>query len=346
MLRVATVLSAREWESRLVAAARETALIRLVLRAFVPDEVASNASSIDVVVAGSETPWVTPTRVAAWRRLGLKVVGLHPRPDRPAAERLRAGGADVVLADDLDSEAIMREIRLLDAAPPTTAGGVRRIIAVTGVHGAPGVSEVALGLAWNRSGEGTTLLLDADLAAPSLAVRLGLPPRPDLADVVDRTLGTTDPVTDDLLRIGSLVVVPGTLRGAGSTIQPEMAVDVAVGLATAHDVVIDAGRWPQSQPFVQVADGAVVVTGSSPVSIVRLARLVQEWVGPRPDLVVNGVPIGRRADVLSAVRRWSGMEPAAVIPRRRRLTMTAASGGEPDRSLRRRLLGVGGDDGE
>jgi MinD-like ATPase involved in chromosome partitioning or flagellar assembly len=343
MLRVATVLSAREWESRLVAAARDTALLKLVLRAFVPDEVTSHASGIDVVVAGSETPWVTPTRVAAWRRAGLRVVGVHARSDRPGADRLRAGGADLVLFDDLDTESLIREIRILDVVGSDAMERSGRLVAVTGAHGSPGVSEVAVALAWNAAGRGDAVLVDADLAAPSIAVRLGLPPRPDLADVVDRSLGEAVPAIDDTLTVGALRVVPGSMRPDDPGLRPDVVVDVVEGLAADHVVVADCGRWPTAQSLIRAADEAVLVVGPSPISIVRLARVVEEWVGPQPSLVVNGVTRTRRVEVVRAVRRWSGLDPVAVIPWSRRLVSKAVTGGEPSAGLRRRLAGVGAD---
>ncbi|MCH8949176.1 MAG: hypothetical protein IIB87_02225 [Chloroflexi bacterium] len=51
-IRVATVLSAREWEPGLVAHARDTAALRIVLRAYQPSDIETRAEDIDVVVAG------------------------------------------------------------------------------------------------------------------------------------------------------------------------------------------------------------------------------------------------------------------------------------------------------
>lgn len=346
MLRVATVLSAREWEARLVAAARETAMVKLVLRAFVPDEVSNQADSIDVVVAGSETPWVTPTRVASWRRLGLRVVGLHPASDRPAAERLAAGGADLVLCDDLEADLVIREIRLLDAAPIESHQGSGRLIVVTGVHGGSGVTEVALALAWNESGRARTVLVDGNLIAPSIAVRLGLPPRPDLTDVVDEALGSGVPSVEGMPTTGRLVVIPGSMRDGDTGLRPEAVVDVATALAIDSTVVLDAGAWPSSGSMVSEADQAVVVAGGTPTAIVRLARLAEGWIGPRPHLILNEVHGARRLEVVAAVRRWSGLEPAAIVPPSRRLHAAAVSGAEPPSMLRRRLITVGRGDGE
>jgi len=346
MLRVATVLSAREWEARLVASARDSALVKLVLRAFLPDEVTSQADGIDVVVAGAETPWVTATRVAAWRRLGLRVVGLHAPSDRPAAERLEAGGADLVMCDDLDADLIVREIRLLDVESRELEARSGRLIAVTGVPGAPGVTEVAVAIAWNEAGGGQSVLLDGNLAAPSVAVRLGLSPRPDLVDLIDASLGSAVPSIDPFPRLGRLSVVPGALRSRDPGIRSDAVVDVVVALATDHTVVADSGTWPNSGAVLREADAAVVVASGTPTSIVRLARLAEGWTGPTPHLVINGVALSRSADVVAAARRWSGLEPFAVIPRSRRVLSAASTGIAPAGTLRRRLVGVGRSNGD
>lgn len=188
-LRVATVLSAREWEARLVGAARSTAAVRLVVRAFRPDEILERGSEIDVVVVGSEVPWATTARIAAWSRSGLRVVGVHPAGDRPACERLKAGGADLVIPDDLPAEAMLREIRLLEPASSRAAVEFP-LVAVTGPRGAPGRTEVALALAWLMAGHGIVVLADGDLEAPGVAIRMGVPPRPDLTDAVDEVHGS------------------------------------------------------------------------------------------------------------------------------------------------------------
>ena len=39
--------------------------------------------SYDVIIAGAETAWVTPTAIKNWRKRGFGVLGLHPPHDRP-----------------------------------------------------------------------------------------------------------------------------------------------------------------------------------------------------------------------------------------------------------------------
>ncbi len=331
MLRVATVLSAREWEARLVAAARESAAVKLVLRAYLPEEVTRRADSIDVVVAGAETSWVTSTRVAAWRRLGIRVVGVHARADRPAVERLSAGGADLILEDDIDAEQLVREIRLLDPQPSDQSNTRGRVLAVTGIRGGPGRTEVATALAWAAAGKGEASLVDADLAGPAIAVRLGLPPRPDLADCVDVALDGGGDVANAAQTIGRLRVVPGALRPTG--IRPESAVDVTEALALAGTVVVDAGPWTEASAVIASADSVVFVVEASPVGIVRASRIVDTWVGAPPILVLNKVRRHRRDDMIKALRRWSGLEPQVVVPLRMAIRAASTSGSAPHRSL-------------
>ena len=344
MLRVATVLSAREWEARLVAAARDSAAVKLVLRAYLPDEVTRHAEAIDVVVAGTETPWVTPTRIAAWRRLGIRVVGVHPRADRPAAERLSAGGVDLILDETLEADKFVREIRLLDPRERENPSRAGRVIAVTGIRGGPGRTEIATALAWAASGSGATSLVDADLQGPSIAVRLGLPPRPDLADCIDALLDGSGGLVDQVQAIGRLGVVPGAMRSTG--IRPELVTDVIEVLAGAGTVVVDAGPWLDASIIVGSADPVIFVVEASPVGIVRASRIVDAWEGDPPTLILNKVRRHRRDDMVRALRKWSGLEPAAVVPIRAAIRTAATGGSAPHRSLVRAVhhLAVGGPD--
>jgi len=179
-VRVATVLSARDWEPGLVSYARETAELRIVLRAFQPHEIEEHAEDIDVVVAGGEVSWVTPVQIAAWQRTGLGVLGIHPVGDEPAAAMLRSAGVDELLPDTVDVRTIVTAIRFIS---PSTAllerGGTGAVVSVIGARGAPGTTEIALALAWESGRRTPTLLIDLDLTAPSIAIRLGVPPRPD-----------------------------------------------------------------------------------------------------------------------------------------------------------------------
>jgi MinD superfamily P-loop ATPase len=337
--RVATVLSARDWESGLVALARETAEVRMVLRAYRPEEVEEEADRLDVVVAGAETTWVTPARIAAWRRRGLRVVGIFPCGDRPARQRLVAGGADEVLPDDTPPGAVVRAIRLLrPAADPVETPRPAAEVVVTGPPGAPGCTEVALALAWSWADRRHTLLLDLDVEAPCLAVRLGRPPRPDLVDAAEAVHETGALPASAVTGYGPLALLVGSTRRAEGALPPHLIEDVAAAAGCLAEVVVaDAGARPGGDPLVKGADRVVLVADASPIGLVRAARLVAEWAGPQPSLVLNRVRPSQADELVSAARRWLGLEPAALVPYREAVAAAARAARPPARALRRAL---------
>jgi MinD superfamily P-loop ATPase len=337
--RVATVLSAREWESALVALARDTAEVRMVLRAYRPEEVEEEADRLDVVVAGAETTWVTPARIAAWRRRGLRVVGIFPCGDRPARQRLVAAGVDEVLADDTPPGAVVQAIRLLrPSAAPADAPRTAPAVVVTGPPGGPGCTEVALALAWSWAARRRTLLLDLDLEAPCLAVRLGRPPRPDLVDAAEAVHETGALPAAVVTSYGPLALVVGSTRRAEGALPAHLVDDVAAAACCVAELVVaDAGARRPGDLLVKGADRAVLVADASPIGLVRAARLAAEWAGPQPALVLNRVPPAQADELTAAARRWIGLEPAALVPAREAVAAAARTARPPARSLRRAL---------
>ena len=338
-VRVATVLSAQEWEPRLVAHSRETAELRIVLRAFQPDEIEERANEIDVVAAGAEVAWVTPAQISAWRRKGLSVLGVYPHGDTPAAAMLEAAGVDEIVPDDTDAESLITAIRFL--APPADRDAsvdTGSAIAVIGARGAPGSTEVALGLALNAAERGPSVLIDLDLDAPSIAIRLGLAPRPDITDVADqvRATGRIDPAS--LHSVGSLEVVTGSHRPGEGAIRSTMVEDVVEVATSQYDTaVLDLGAAPPDDRILKRADQAILVVDGSAVGVVRAARLVAEWSGPPPQIVVNRAARHEHDQLIEAVLRWTGIEPVAVIDDRRSVRTAALRARHPDRQFRRAL---------
>jgi len=104
---VATVLSPRPWEARLVQCAAETGLVRLMARCYNPGDV----PAVDVVVTGSEVSWLSAAVIAQWRRSGLAVVGIFPDGDRPAIGMFCRGGVDQLFAEVADPVVILRAVR-------------------------------------------------------------------------------------------------------------------------------------------------------------------------------------------------------------------------------------------
>lgn len=341
-VRVATVLSAQEWEPRLVSHARETAELRIVLRAFQPDEIEERNDEIDIVVAGAEVAWVTPAQIGTWQRMGLNVVGVHPRGDEPAAAMLQRAGVDELVTDDTDAESLITAIRFLaprgEHADREAQGAT---VAVIGARGGPGTTEIALGLALNVAADSGAVLIDLDLDAPSVAIRLGLPPRPDITDVAD-TVRATGTIDDDAIhRVGSLHVVTGSHRTGESVVRPAMVEDV-IEVATAHyrAVVLDLGAAPPDDRILKRADDAVLVVDGSAVGVVRAAQLVAEWSGPPPRIVINRAARHEHDQLTEAVVHWTGIEPDAVIEDRRAIRTASLAARMPDRHLLRALASV------
>jgi MinD-like ATPase involved in chromosome partitioning or flagellar assembly len=342
-IRVATVLSAREWEPGLVAHARDTASLRIVLRAYQPSDIEARANEIDVVVAGGEVSWVTPQQIGSWRRLGFGVIGVHPAGDDPAAQMLTHGGVNEVVPDTIEAAALVQAIRFVAPAEEQSATESRaRVTAVTGCRGAPGCTEVALAYGSILGESGPAVLIDADLSAPALAVRLGLPPRPDLTDAADSVRVDGSIASECLHRIGSLSVITGSHRPNEGRLRDSMINGVIDAAAAQFDhVVLDVGAEQDISSFVTESDAVILVVDASAVGVVRAARITSEWMGPQPTLVLNHVDARHKSQVVDATRRWTGLEPAAVVPERSQVRRTAAAAKMPDKRFVRAVAAVG-----
>ncbi|MBT8197004.1 MAG: hypothetical protein KJO84_00745 [Acidimicrobiia bacterium] len=334
-MRVATVLSPREWESNLVAHAQATGAIALTQRIYLPEEL--DPEIVDVVVAGAETAWVTAAQVAAWKQAGLSVVGVFPRADRPAARLLEVGGADEILDDSTQPEDIVQAIRFLGPNVRVDGDGLGEVVAVTGPRGAPGRTEVAVALAWEWKSNRRVLLIDCDTSAPSLAIRLGVAPRPDLTDAADevRELGL---MTDESIHHWrGLDVVVGSHRPTDQALRTELIEDVIEAARQRFEVVVLDCAPTRDDRLVKRADHAVLVTEASARGLVRAADLVEHWGGPLPALVINHVDTESTADVARTARRWTGLEPAVFVTYHHDIRRRSRAGEPPSRRIRRPL---------
>jgi len=342
-IRVATILSARDWEPGLVSYARETAELRIVLRAFQPHEIEEHAGDIDVVVAGGEVSWVTPVQIAVWQRAGLGILGIHPANDDPAAAMFRAAGVDEILPDTADVRTIVTAIRFISpSVAPLDRDGTGTVTTVIGPRGAPGTTEVALGLAWESSRTSSTVLMDLDLDAPSVAIRLGLPPRPDISDAADQVRVTGSITSDAEHRAGPITVITGSHRIGEAPIRPTMIDDLIDAATVRFDrVIVDLGAAEPDGPILKRADTAVLVVDASAIGVVRAAHVVAAWSGPPPTIVLNRAAPKSRRDVIAAAKEWTGIEPAVVIPDRAAIRAASLAAKRPDGHLRRPLATLG-----
>lgn len=278
---IATVIGPG-WEPGLVAHTRNSGLARVVGRCGDSAGLADVAARADAIFVGSEVPWLPEWDLDRFD-LAARVIGVASDP--PGAQLLEAAGIDDVI-DSRTPPAGMLSFAL--ASHPRDPG---RVIEVTGPRGAPGRSEVALALAF--ASPHPALLIEADAAAPSLGLRMGLP-----------LLGS-----GEVHQVGSVQLAPCSLTAR--PVHPGRVVAAITAARSVHGLtVVDGGpnsRWHQ---MVDV-DAVVVVGEATDVGVVRLAHLCEGWMGPTPVLVINR---HREDQDLRRVLRATGLEPAVVLP--------------------------------
>lgn len=288
---IATVLDAHPWEEDLVRTARSAGLARVRRRCLDPGEVEAVVDGVDALVLGADTPWISAPLVARWSSR-TAVVGVVAGDDDPMARVLAAGGCAVLVPRTAPPAAVLGEIAFLDrAGAPDEGAGTGTVAAVTGARGSPGVSEIALALAWLASRSRRALLVEEDFEAPSLGLRLGLPP---LSPGRPRTLGRLDVLTVPVRGSGIAAVLAGRLVAASR--EP-------------YDLTV-VDRGPEAG---RTADRTVLVADTSPSGLVRAARLVERWEAPAPLLVANRTDRGDEA-ALRSLRAATGLDPVAVVP--------------------------------
>ncbi len=334
--RVATVLSARPWESTFADMARSTSMVRLVARAHQPSDLDRRTGELDVIIAGAETAWVTPTVIKKWRSGGSAVLGLYPPSDRPGRRLLTVGGADEVLPDSTPPDRILHIVRTLRQPPPAPVGS-GSLITVTGGRGAPGISEIALSLAWGLAEQRSTLLIDLDRQGPSLSVRLGVLPAPDVAHAADAVL-LSGVFPSEVRRIGPLSLLAGPpIRHSGPLTSALINEVIQAAEGTFDRIVVDLGVSEPDDPLLYRAASRILTCEATPKGLVRAAATVEAWAAPLPALVLNRVPADRREDTVRAARHWLGLEPKVLLPHLPEIHDVARVAGPPSSDMVRLL---------
>lgn len=285
------------WEMDLARAAQETGLVRVVGRCTDPAAVVPLIDHVDALVVEAETPWLAEVDLPSIAQRTL-VVGVAA--DEPGARRLRRNGVSEIVSAATRPSVVMALIAA-STTPP-----VGRIVHVTGPRGAPGRSEVALALATALSQANIVALVERDAEAPSLGLRVGLPPG------IERRHPPTGPS-----------IVPSIPHDAVGT------ADLA-RVAADHDMtVVDEGPW---QPGSPTRPEAVVVGEATPTGLLRLGLLCARWDGPVPALVVNR---WHPEQPMEHIRAATGLEPYAVIP-----VVDDLTGTTPSPAMVEALVGV------
>lgn len=269
---------------------------------------------------------------------GSDADGRHPAsaPDRDGSTRTRAAAAGRPLPGSPP-----------DAGAETAQPREGRLAVVWGPHGAPGRTTVAASLAHGLARAGGSVLVDADVEAPSLVQVLGLPEDSSSLATAARLASHSRLDTESL--VGLLVPVGpdhSLLSGLGRSgrwreLPPSPMADVWTGCREVaawtvvdiaggpledevDDYTLEPGRDALAASLVRSADVVVIVGAADPVGVRRLLQLVSQFdEGERPagriEVVVNRVrasaagPSPERA-VREALARFGGLEEVTLLP--------------------------------
>ena len=234
-----------------------------------------------------------------------------------------------------------------DAGAETAQPREGRLAVVWGPHGAPGRTTVAASLAHGLARAGGSVLVDADVEAPSLVQVLGLPEDSSSLATAARLASHSRLDTESL--VGLLVPVGpdhSLLSGLGRSgrwreLPPSPMADVWTGCREVaawtvvdiaggpledevDDYTLEPGRDALAASLVRSADVVVIVGAADPVGVRRLLQLVSQFdEGERPagriEVVVNRVrasaagPSPERA-VREALARFGGLEEVTLLP--------------------------------
>ena len=289
---VATVLSGRAWEPRLVATARQTGRLRVVGRAYAPEDL-GQFGSVECLIVGSETAWLSKELIRNWQRRGCRVVGLYPFGDRPGASLL--ADADLVVPHHHNPIDLVHRIGLLPFSSPRTPT-MTAVTAVTGGRGSPGCTTIAVALGAVLP---DSVVLDAD-TSPGLVPMFGLPPDSEDALIHELALSPTCKV-----RVKSA----GNWPSAG--LRALSPATVAAQRELHANVVVDAGLLEPRAPLLRAADHIVLVVEASNAGLARAAIALDQWTLPEPTLVLNKV---RDPSIVAACRYLLGLDPTASLP--------------------------------
>lgn len=301
---VAMAATPREWGQTLHRHLADHGGARLRATVLHPDD--ALAEDYDVLIADDATSFLTHRLVAELGHRGRAVLGVFDPDDPAGKERLRElGVADVVerdagpaemldrlhaLAGELPAERASADEAQLPS-PPQRRRRTGRLIAVTGVSGGAGTSEVAVTLA-DLAGQprAPAALIDADDRWASLAQRLGCGLYPNIvAGVEALARGRPDPT--ELLQPAlsdGVRLLAGTRRDTAQVAGDEVADLAARTAETCGVAVVDAatgGHRPapsavpgaQAEPSGAVlarADDVVLVADASPTGAGR----VLDWL--------------------------------------------------------------------
>lgn len=285
----------------------------------------------DVLLVDDVTSFLSTRLVSKLQRSGIRVIGVYETadPGGTGKQRLLELGVDEALADTTPPaefvEAIARvagpmiiddpELRgLMDSvrAESAAAGPVdhdalsrrrRRgyVIAVAAATGGAGATEVAIQLATALRNRGqSTVLVDTDEQAPSVAQRLGLALHPNIRTAVDAVHHGTGALAGTLrpIPIAGISVLSGlpNPRDWFELRSGEVA-EVLAELASTHPYVVanvgprledlpetgGPARFSVTRATLSMADIVVLVGATTPVGVTRIV----DWLADGRSLIAG-----------------------------------------------------------
>ena len=318
------------------------------------------SGAYDVLIADDVASFLTPRVVGDVRSRGAGIVGVFDPAEADGAgkQRLVDLGVDDVVPLDAGVEAMVETItrvagpfvvddadedlraRLRADRPPSRTRP--ELTVVVGASGGVGATEISIGLAARmRRRLDRVALIDADERGPAVGQRLGLPPEPNLALVVDEVIhGQAEPARFLHRHPGlGIEVLPGTPDPRRAGVRPDEVATVVGDLrSTGRAVVVDISPSSVSEPggatigssLTAMATTVVVVGHASPVG----CRRIVEWLGAAAPLgahvhvVVNDHENGSYmpGEISRELRRRFAVVSLHVVAHDRRIARAAWDG--------------------
>ncbi len=288
----------------------------------------------DVLVVSHRWPALTPVLVRRVQEAGARVLGVFDRDEPAAREHLARIGVDAIVGADVALRSFVEAIR---AVGPEHGERTRRtvvrdhfdeptagvgIVAVGGPCGG-GKTELSVAIAMALADRGcSVVLLDADVHAAAIAIRLRLPLHANLRTAV-ATLQAGGDVARSLVSFGRVAVLPGSVTSGHAHFEPAEVLSVLSELHHRYDhIVIDTSGVP-GEPLGRALLGAAnVALGISAAGPVELSRLVSWTTDAAPSfaarlsLVINRAPKDayRRGEVVDELGRAVAAPVLALLP--------------------------------
>lgn len=336
--RVVTCALGAAWEAPLLRIAEHpAAAMRIESRCGDPGEALGTVmrDGTDVVVAQDVPGWWDRDVVARFEDHGARVLIVGAAA--PPGARACGDAPEAIVAAIHELDAGDQEDR--PAATAVPSGG--HLTAVWGGHGAPGRTTFAIhAAAAAATRRDPTLLIDADVWAPSVALRLGIDRSGGLVHAVRAASRGDDPLDAVVSRGGGLDVITGLARPelwaevreqslealltAAQLAYRLVTVDLAAPIEEDEELAFDQVPFRRNlttRHVLRRADRIVLVIGADPVALARGITAYRTLAAEMADrasaveVVVNAPP-DRRAflECQRVIERHLGVPVRATLP--------------------------------